>query len=398
MTTTRTFDDRPAVRERVPLLLGLVGPSGSGKTFSALRLASGMQRVGGGEIFVIDTEARRALHYADKFKFRHVAFGAPFSSLDYLAAIEHCVSKGAGVVVVDSMSHEHEGPGGLLERHEREVQRMSRGDERKAERVKMLAWQKPKADRRRLINTILQLPCNFIFCFRAKEKLLIKSGKEPAPQGWMAIAGDEFVYEMSVNALLLPGACGVPTWRTEDTGSRQQIKRPGWAHGMFDDNAPLDERTGEALARWASGDVTMTPDALRVAYERCSSAPEFGALQSHRKAVWASLSADERRALKAAADAAEKRVKEALEEPPLDVPESAPASPELEAALVELRTCGQEAQLTAWAMRHAALIRGAGESCIDAIRVHCLDVADGEPGKASRLSESVIAAATAGAS
>ena len=36
------------------------------------------QRVCGGDIFVIDTEARRALHYADAFKFRHVPFGAPF--------------------------------------------------------------------------------------------------------------------------------------------------------------------------------------------------------------------------------------------------------------------------------------------------------------------------------
>jgi len=42
MSTARTFTDIPAVRERVPLLVGLVGPSGSGKTYSALRLASGI--------------------------------------------------------------------------------------------------------------------------------------------------------------------------------------------------------------------------------------------------------------------------------------------------------------------------------------------------------------------
>ena len=74
----RTFEDREAVREQVPLLVGLMGPSGGGKTFSALRLATGFQRVSGGDIFVIDTEARRALHYADRFKFRHIAFPAPF--------------------------------------------------------------------------------------------------------------------------------------------------------------------------------------------------------------------------------------------------------------------------------------------------------------------------------
>ena len=46
----RTFEDRPATRDKVPLLVGLMGPSGSGKTFSALRLATGIQTVSGGDI------------------------------------------------------------------------------------------------------------------------------------------------------------------------------------------------------------------------------------------------------------------------------------------------------------------------------------------------------------
>src|SRR4051812_34294852 len=121
---TRTFDDRPATREKTPILVGLVGPSGTGKTYSALRLAAGFQRVSGGETYLIDTEARRALHYAEKFTFRHRAFGAPFSPLDYLSAIEHCVKKGATTIIVDSMSHEHEGPGGVLEMHTAEHARL----------------------------------------------------------------------------------------------------------------------------------------------------------------------------------------------------------------------------------------------------------------------------------
>jgi len=118
---TRTFETKPAVRSQVPLLIGLVSPSGAGKTYSALRLATGIQRVVGGEIFVVDTESRRALHYAEQFKFKHVQFNAPFGPLDYLAAIEHCVREGAKTIVVDSLSHEHEGPGGVLEMHEQEI-------------------------------------------------------------------------------------------------------------------------------------------------------------------------------------------------------------------------------------------------------------------------------------
>ena len=72
-----TFEFKPATRERTPCMVGIVGPSGTGKTFSALRLATGMQKVSGGDVAVVDTEGRRALHYADKFKFLHLDFGPP---------------------------------------------------------------------------------------------------------------------------------------------------------------------------------------------------------------------------------------------------------------------------------------------------------------------------------
>ncbi len=252
-TAMRTFVDSEAVRQRVPLMIGLVGPSGGGKTYSALRLASGIQRVTGGDIYVVDTEAKRALHYADRFKFRHVPFQAPFGPLDYLAAVEHCQERGAKVVIVDSMSHEHEGPGGVLEMHSRELDRMAGDDWKKRERVNMLAWQRPKADRRRMINSILQLPVSAIFCFRAKEKIKIVKGEEPKQLGYMPIAGEEFVFEMTVNCLLLPRADGVPTWQSAEVGERATMKLPEQFKGIFSRQGPLSEDIGEQLARWAEG-------------------------------------------------------------------------------------------------------------------------------------------------
>jgi hypothetical protein len=249
----RTFEDKWAVREKVPVMIGLMGPSGGGKTFSALRLATGIQRVNGGDIYGIDTEARRMLHYAGKFKFRHIAFGAPFSPIDYLAAIEHCVKKGAGVVIVDSMSHEHEGPGGVLEMHEAELQRLAKGDTYKMESMKFLAWSKPKAARRRMINSILQLPASFIFCFRAKEKIKPLKGKEPLHMGFMPIAGEEFVYEMMLNCLLMPNAGGVPTWTTENVGEKMMMKLPEQFKALADKAEPLSEEIGERIAKWAMG-------------------------------------------------------------------------------------------------------------------------------------------------
>lgn len=253
---TRVFEDRPATRDKVPLLIGLMGPSGSGKTFSALRLATGIQSVCGSEIYFIDTEARRALHYADRFKFRHMEFGAPFGSLDYLAAIQHCVKRGASVVIVDSMSHEHEGPGGVLEQHEQQLDKMAGQDFGKRNSMNLLAWAKPKAERRQLINSLLQLNCNFIFCFRAKEKAkpVKKDGKTAIEnQGWMPIAGEEFVYEQTVNCLLLPGSNGVPTWQSEEPGERAMMKLPQQFRDLMMHRSALSEDIGRHMAEWARG-------------------------------------------------------------------------------------------------------------------------------------------------
>lgn len=252
---TRQWADNEAKRERVPMLVGLVGPSGSGKTYSALRLATGMQKVTGGEVFYIDTESRRALHYADSFDFRHVPMDAPFSPLDYIEAIEYCVKRKAGVVIVDSMSHEHEGPGGVLEMHESELDRMAGNDFKKRDRMTFAAWAKPKAQRRKLINTVLRLGVNAVFCFRAKEKLRILPGKQPINRGWQPIAGEEFIYEMTISCLLYPGANGVPNWSPDESDERQMLKRPENLRSVFRDGEPLSEATGEGLAAWAGGDV-----------------------------------------------------------------------------------------------------------------------------------------------
>lgn len=267
----RTFEAKPAVRASVPLLVGLMGCSGAGKTYSALRLATGIQKVTGGAIHVIDTEARRSLHYADQFTFKHVEFAPPFGSLDYLSAIRHQVAAGAGVVVVDSMSHEHEGPGGMLDLHDQELDRMAGNDWSKRERVNMLAWQKPKANRRHLINGLLQLNANFVFCFRAKntvKPVRVQGKTEIVPQGFMPIAGDEFLFEQTLNCLLLPNSKGVPTWQSENMGERQMIKLPRHFEKYFAEAKPLDEGLGQALAEWARGGQPMPTQVRESSAER----------------------------------------------------------------------------------------------------------------------------------
>lgn len=249
-----TFKFEDASRDGTPLLIGLVGPSNSGKTNSALRLAKGIQSIRGGKIVGIDTESKRMSHYADKFTFRRLNFAAPFGSLRYLEALEAAVKEAeGGVVIVDSMSHEHEGAGGYLETQEDELERLAGNDYKKREKVQFLAWKKPAGYRRRLINGLLQMNCAFIFCFRAKEKLKIVKGAEPIPLGWQAIAGDEFVFEMTVCCLLTPGCEGRPDWSPE--AFRLGVPKRGTDHVSFlPEGRQLDEKVGEDLAKWARGD------------------------------------------------------------------------------------------------------------------------------------------------
>lgn len=308
---SRTFEAKPAVRAAVPVLLGLMGPSGSGKTFSALRVATGIQQVVGGDIYGIDTEANRMLHYANDFKFKHVKFDAPFGSLDYLAALQQCVAQGAKVVVVDSMSHEHEGAGGMIDFQEKEIERLTKGDFNKVNQYKMLAWQKPKAARRALINGLLQINANFVFCFRAKNTAKPvknqQTGKmEVEAQGFMPIAGDEFVFEMTANCLLLPGAKGVPTWSSDWAGEKLMIKSAKQFDSIFAEQKPLDEKIGRALAEWARGDSTKTPakQTTVLTLEEHASQLEAAAALGTTSLVkaWKSLPAAAQKALQAVKD------------------------------------------------------------------------------------------------
>lgn len=244
----RTFTITQAKRERCPLLLGLVGPSGSGKTYSALRLASGIQKLYSGEVVYIDTEARRALHYAERFEFKHMDFGAPFGPLDYKDAIQAAIKQGAGVVVIDSMTHEHSGVGGVLWQAEKTI-------EEKGETHRKRAWIEPKRQRRELNNFIIQQGAGvaFVFCYRATYKIDM-TPKTPVPIGYQHETTSPLMYEMIQQFLLTPGCNGIPELRPTLDAERQIVKSPAQFADWFQNGQQLDEAIGERFARWAIGD------------------------------------------------------------------------------------------------------------------------------------------------
>lgn len=271
----RKFEVRKAVRQSVPIWIGLGGASGGGKTLSALRLATGIQKIVGGRISVLDTEAERAAVYAPKegekarppetFDFDHVPFLPPFSSLDYLDAVQQCYESGSRIVIIDSFSHEHESAGGLLEQFEEELDRLSGGDENKANRMKMLAWKKPKAGRRKMINAMLQMKLCVIGCFRTKPGIKLESGKEPQKLGEVPVTGDGLIYEFPLRLLLKAGSEGKPTLDSPEHGERQWIRVPQFFRHLVSKDAQVDERLGEEIAKWASGTIDENSPYVRIA-------------------------------------------------------------------------------------------------------------------------------------
>ena len=92
------------------------------------------------------------------------------------------------------------------------------GDDRgKRERMSMLAWTKPKLNRRKLITAITtELGMPVIFCFRAKTGTKPpKKGsdnRDPIEMGFTSIGADDWLFELGINFLFMPGSDGVPTW------------------------------------------------------------------------------------------------------------------------------------------------------------------------------------------
>ena len=100
-----------AERKSAKARILIEGPSGSGKSYSALRLAKGL----GGRIAAIDTEHGSLSMYSDVAEFDVMELSAPFSPDRYIAAIREAEQAGYEVLIIDSITHEWSGDGGILD-------------------------------------------------------------------------------------------------------------------------------------------------------------------------------------------------------------------------------------------------------------------------------------------
>lgn len=247
-----SFTFRPATRENTPLIVGLAGPTKSGKTKSAHRLAVGLAQ--GGPVAMINSEGAKGHQYADQFTYIATEMQPPYRPERYTEALTAVLDlePRPKVVIIDSGSHMHDGPGGLIEYQSEELDRLA-GDDLKARlRMNPTAWIKPKAAENQFIYKMLGADCHIIICFRAKEKMRWVKGAAPIDLGWQPIAGERVAFETMFTLTLPPHSKGVPDLEISD------MREP------FDTIIPtgqqLSEETGRQLAAWAAG--SQSPSAV----------------------------------------------------------------------------------------------------------------------------------------
>lgn len=177
-----------ASRKKAKIKLALQGPSGSGKTMSALLVAFGLCGKWS-SIAVVDTENHSAELYSHLGNYNVVNIGAPFTPEKYCEAIHLCEKSGMEVVILDSISHEWDGSGGILDIHGNMA-----GNS-------FTNWNKLTPRHNDFVQTILQSPCHVIGTIRSKQDYVLqeKNGKQvPEKVGMKGVTREGMDYEFTL--------------------------------------------------------------------------------------------------------------------------------------------------------------------------------------------------------
>ena len=177
-----------AERKKVKIKLGLQGPSGSGKTYSALLLAYGLTG-DWNKITEIDTENHSASLYAHLGDYNVLHLSAPYTPESYIEAIRYCITEGMEVIILDSISHEWEGSGGILDTHS------------KMTGNSFTAWAKLTPRHNAFVQEVLQSPAHILATIRSKQDYVLvdKNGKMiPEKVGLKGITRDGMDYEFTI--------------------------------------------------------------------------------------------------------------------------------------------------------------------------------------------------------
>lgn len=259
-----------AQRQRAKARVLIDGPSGSGKTKGALLIAKGL----GGKTAMLDTEHGSGSLYADVMEYDTVEMGPPFSPENYIKIIRAAEEGGYNNLIIDSITHEWTGSGGILET----VDSASGGPG-----GKFKAWAAATPRHNAFIDAILRSPINIIATVRSKQDFALVEkdggGKEVKKLGMAPITRDGMEYEFTC-------VLDVAIDRHMATSSKDRT-------GLYDGlHFIITEDTGKKLKTWLESGVEPI-DRHAAQRERIRKAVSVAEL----KGIWDGLTRDEQAAL-----------------------------------------------------------------------------------------------------
>jgi hypothetical protein len=251
---------RKTNRSQAKIRLALQGPSGSGKTYSSLLIAHGLCK-DWSKIAVIDTENKSADLYAHLGDYNVITLTAPFTPERYAEAIETCENAEMEVIIIDSLSHEWEGDGGILDTHSQMI-----GNS-------FTNWSKVTPRHNALVQRMLNSNAHIIATVRSKQEYVLaeKNGKQvPEKVGMKGIQRDGLEYDFTIVFEL------EITNRANCTKDRTQ---------QFHKNIPykLDEKIGERIRMWCMVLKPRDDQYMRDMVNLCKSVEELKILYKNNK-------------------------------------------------------------------------------------------------------------------
>lgn len=225
---------RQAKRSVAKIKIGLQSPSGGGKTMSALLLAKGLCG-SWNKIAVIDTENSSADLYSHMGSYCVLPLSPPYTPERYIEAIDVCLNAEMQVIIIDSISHEWDSTGGILEIHSNMM-----GNS-------FTNWAKVTPRHNNFVQKILQSDCHIIATMRSKQDYVLaeKNGKQvPEKVGLKSIGREGTDYEFT---LVL------------DININHLAKSNKDRTGLFDKlpEFTITEKTGERILKWCNQSTCM---------------------------------------------------------------------------------------------------------------------------------------------
>lgn len=256
-----------ALRHQAKMKMAIQGPSGSGKTMGALLIAHGLCHQWG-KIAVIDTENYSASLYAHLGEYQVLNISAPFTPEKYIEALKICTDAGIEVIIVDSISHEWEGSGGILDTHGNMT-----GNS-------FTNWSKLTPRHNAFVQAILQCPAHVIATMRSKQDYVLseRNGKQvPEKVGLKGISREGIDYEFTL---------------VFDIDIKHNANATKDRTGLFMDKPEFKISTGigEQILSWCQQGTTISPeDILSEQIELCKTYDELKALYVNNPAFQAPL-------------------------------------------------------------------------------------------------------------